>query len=220
LQVSILLITDGQDIEYAPEIYSNREQAIREAEHWTWLLSAGGEFEVRHPFEGRWEVGIRDVRLVAVSADGFDPSSDWWVGVHWTTDGFPDPEGVLLEGRSAALEWVSAPIASGSTATAVQEDPWLLAATFAERGGQSMSIALRAKVISASAGLSATELVEYEVELVGTFVQSISGSVQGAPGLNRDQIEELVDRNWAILSIGTEVLLESDWELEAYRELS
>jgi hypothetical protein len=214
------MVTDGQMVEYPPEIYSSSEQAIHEAEHWAWVLSAEGEFEVRRPFEGRWEVGIRDIRLVAVAVDDFEPSRDWWIGIHWTTDGFPDPECVLLDGRVAALDWVAAPVAGGSETSAVHEDTWLLAATFAERGGESQSVALKAKAISVSQEPPTVHLVEYEVELVGTFVQSIHGSVMGAPGLTRGKIEELVERDWAMLSIGTEVLLESAWELESYRELS
>jgi hypothetical protein len=89
VNVFIIMITDGQAIEYPPEIYLDRRQAEREAEHWAWALSGAGEFEVQHPFEDRWEVGIRDVRLVPVDCEEFDSGHEWWVGLHWTKDGFP-----------------------------------------------------------------------------------------------------------------------------------
>lgn len=218
MDVVVIVITDGQAIEYPPEIYLDRGQAEREAEHWAWTLSGGGEFEVRRPFNGRWEVGIRDIRLVSVAAEEFDVTNEWWVGLHWTKDGFPEPDGVLLSDRTAALEWITQP-PSGRVASSVHQDDWLVSATFAERGEESQSVALRAKVIATVATSHSVGLVDYELELVGTFVQSIRGSVQGPSGLGREQIEELVDRDWSTLSIGTEVLLESSWELESFTEM-
>ena len=66
---------------------------------------------------------------------------------------------------------------------------------------------------------TSTATVGYQVELVGTFVQSINGLVYGPPGLDWEGIQELVEREWADLSAETDVLLESSWELEGFRQI-
>ena len=95
----------------------------------------------------------------------------------------------------------------------------MVSATFATRSGESQSVALRAKVIAAQSSEPVRSSAHYEVSLVGTFVQSIHGQVNGPPGLARPEIEELIERDWAMLSTETDVLLDSSWELKTFREL-
>jgi hypothetical protein len=58
----------------------------------------------------------------------------------------------------------------------------------------------------------------YEVQLVATFMFTIGDTIEGPPGLSREQVEELVDANWWWLSASTDVLLESSWDLESFEE--
>jgi hypothetical protein len=58
----------------------------------------------------------------------------------------------------------------------------------------------------------------YDLELRACFVFTIETVLEGPPGLSRDQLEELIEENWAWLSADTDVLLESHWELESFTE--
>jgi hypothetical protein len=66
--------------------------------------------------------------------------------------------------------------------------------------------------------LSDQASVEYEVKLIARFTLTIGDSIEGPPGLSREQVEELVDKNWWWLSGDTDVLLESSWGLESFEE--
>ena len=60
--------------------------------------------------------------------------------------------------------------------------------------------------------------MEYEVDLTAWFVFSIRSSVEGARGLSQGEVEELIEANWLWVSLDTEVLLESHWQLESFEE--
>jgi hypothetical protein len=59
---------------------------------------------------------------------------------------------------------------------------------------------------------------EYDAELTASFVFSIRTTLDGPAGLSRDEIEDLIEANWLWVSLDTEVLLESHWELESFEE--
>jgi hypothetical protein len=58
------------------------------------------------------------------------------------------------------------------------------------------------------------------VVLTACFVFSIDTTLEGPKGLPREMLEELIEDNWQWVSIDTDVLLESHWELEAFEERS
>ncbi len=143
----VILVTDGTVIEYPPEVYASASLARREAERWAWLLSADGQFEVRSPFEGRFEVGFRDIRVAEGSFESDDVSRALWVGTFWSRDGYPDPEAILLSSRKRAIAWASAPLGSGNPPTEVTVSRWRVAATFKVRGQEAHAVANRAKIV-------------------------------------------------------------------------
>ncbi len=101
----IVLVTDGTVLEFAPELFVDEELAVREARPWAFALSMGDSRAITHPFEDRWEVGPRDIRVAVVEIPSDWGSGEPWVGTHWTRDGYPDPEAHLLEGWPAARAW-------------------------------------------------------------------------------------------------------------------
>ena len=142
----VVLVTDGTVIEFAPELYESRLHAESEAQRWAWLVSAGGQIDIRAPFPGRFEVGIRDVRIVEVDVpEGAD--ADPWIGTYWTRDGYPDPEAIVLAGRDDAEAWVSSPVGSRIDAQTVETNEWQVAATFLIRGQEAYAVASRAKCL-------------------------------------------------------------------------
>jgi hypothetical protein len=216
--VWVLIITDGTVVEFPIEIYTSHSAGVREAERWAWTLAGQGEIQIDRPFTDRWTVGVRDVRLVGSEAGRFSIDEEWWVGTHWTADGYPDPEAHLLNGRSAATAWVLQE-PSSQRLNSSEEREWSIAATFGQGDDESISIASLAKVIVGSSNVARSPTAEYQVELTGTFVQAIRSSIFGPAGLPRDGIERLVEEKWSELSAEGHVLLESSWELDDYREL-
>jgi hypothetical protein len=59
---------------------------------------------------------------------------------------------------------------------------------------------------------------EYEVDLTACFVFSIRSTLEGPSGLSRGEIEKLIEASWLWVSLDTEVLLESRWQLESVEE--
>jgi hypothetical protein len=213
--VFVVLITSGTVVEYTPELYRSRNTAADEAERWAWLLGAQHQQTVRRPFDDRWEVGDHDIRLVECDATGADPTLEWWVATHWSPDGAPDPEARLIAGREEAREWVRKE--PDQLFSDLHETRWMISASFGRADDESYSVAHLAKACERLGAADSLELVEYEIELTGTFVQSIESRVTGPPGLSRTEIEELIDRDWAEISVDTRVLLESSWELDDFK---
>jgi len=59
---------------------------------------------------------------------------------------------------------------------------------------------------------------EYDVELSACFLFSIHTTLQSLSGLSQDDIEDLIEADWMWISLDTDVLLESSWELESLKE--
>jgi hypothetical protein len=211
----VVMVTSGTIIEYAPEIYRSLSVASDEAERWALLLGAMSGRQVKRPFEGRWQTADFDVRLVTTDVTGLDPTREWWVGTHWSADGSPEPEALLLAGKMAAREWVGQE--PGRSMNELHETRWMISASFGSEDDE-ISVAHVAKICDRLEA-DPPEHVEYEVELTGTFVQTISGTVEGPPGLSRHGVDVLIERNWHELSANTDVLLESSWILDSYREV-
>jgi hypothetical protein len=134
----IVLVTDGTVIEYPPEAYDSGDLAREEARRWAWILSGMGWLPVEE--EGnRWSVGGRDVRLVLVEGQGS------WVGTFWTWDGYPDPEATLLGDRAQAREWVVSPVHGVLEPVSIEENDWMVVATFDRRGEEAYAVAHRVK---------------------------------------------------------------------------
>jgi hypothetical protein len=212
-----LMITHGTMVEYPPELYLTESVGVRESRRWAWILAGHGEMAVANPFEGRWEVGTRDVRLVECSCEHDTQMSDCWVGTHWTSDGYPEPEALVLPGRRQAYRWVTEPEGARSPRD-IEEREWSISATFGSGDHEAYSVALRAKVVLDDSRRVQMN-VDYEVEITGTFVQTVRGSVSGPPGLGRRAIEERIEERWGELSAAPELLLESSWELESFHQV-
>lgn len=144
----VLLVTDGTTLEAAPEVFLDEEIARFFAENWAWFLSSAGDFRVERPFEGRLQVGHRDVRLVRATLPS-PASNELWVGTHWTEDGYPDPEATLLPGFKAAQAWATAPL-HASPPDEVNSSRWHVAATFRRGDEEAYSVAYAAKVVRRS----------------------------------------------------------------------
>lgn len=143
---SIVLITDGTFVAYAPEVYLCEERARIEAERWAWNLAVAASQRIVVPFDGRWQVGDRDVRLVS---QPWTPVADAqpWVGTYWTEDGYPDPEAILLWGYEDARTWVLEPPHGMTGPAELVEERWVLAALYPRDDQESCAVVHLAKLI-------------------------------------------------------------------------
>jgi hypothetical protein len=132
-RVWVVLVTDGTVLESAPELYVDRHLAMRFADNWAWFLSARGEFRVDRPFEDLIRVGQWDIRVIETALPA--NRREFWVGMHWTEDGYPDPEAVVFGDRESAVGWATAPI-SGIIPTELQQSVWHAAAKFSRRSSE------------------------------------------------------------------------------------
>ena len=149
----VLLVTDGTVLEAAPEVFLDEGIARFFAENWAWFLSYAGEFRIERPFDGRLQVGHRDVRLVPATLPN-PASNELWVGTHWTEDNlFPHPESILLPGWEAACAWAMAPLHE-SAPDEVTSSRWHVAATFRRGDEEAYSVAYAAKVIGRSSSVT------------------------------------------------------------------
>jgi hypothetical protein len=138
----VILITDGTVIEYPPEAYKTVEQARDEAARWAWVISGMGWLPIEDASD-RWHVGDRDVRLVPADGEGT------WVGTFWTWDGYPDPEATLLRDRSEARSWVTAPLHGSLEPITIEENDWMIVATFERKEEEAYAVAHRLKRLAA-----------------------------------------------------------------------
>lgn len=142
----VLLVTNGLTVEFPPELYRDRDLAESECERWAYLLSAQSGQPIVRPFEGRWQVADRWIRLVHsfLAEDG----TEVWVGTYWGRDGSPEPEAELFADREDARTWVlEAP--PGGVAIETHETRWSAATAYQVRGGQEEAEIHRAKIVAA-----------------------------------------------------------------------
>lgn len=142
-----VIVTEGVALEYPPELYETRSQATLEAERWAWILSGTGWLEVERPFDGRWTVGERDVRLLRVVADR-ESRDGYWIGQYWTKDGVPDPEALMLGSRDEAQNWVMESPPGADSAIETIEMPWFLSATYRFGEEEAYAVASLAKFVA------------------------------------------------------------------------
>jgi hypothetical protein len=143
METWVILITDGTVIEYPPEAYESAEQARSEAQRWAWIVSGMGWLAIEESADNRWLVGDREVRVVRADGDGA------WVGTFWTWDGYPDPEATLLINRAQARTWVTCSLHNALKPSLVEENEWMIVATYDRGGEEAYAVAHRLKRVAA-----------------------------------------------------------------------
>lgn len=128
-----------------PELYRQRDDAEREAERWARVLSRAHGEHIDRPFEGRWQIGDRWIRVTHSFLPEEGPQI--WVGTYWGRDGSPEPEAALFAGAAEAREWaLDGP--AGAVPIESHETPWSVAARYRVRGGEEEAEVHHAKVLS------------------------------------------------------------------------
>lgn len=122
--VFVLLITDGRDLEYAPELYLDRSLATEEASRWAWFLGEYGSWPVRSSIGDRWQVGIHEVLLVSARCSA--GAEEYWCAVNLEgTPGLASGERVH-ESRSKAEQAIRGKVRASqhhTSTTDIQLEP-------------------------------------------------------------------------------------------------
>jgi hypothetical protein len=142
-----LLVSEGMSIAFPPEVYRARHKAEREMTRWAQALETVATTPAVTPFSGRREIGDYWVRLV--DAEGTPSSaSALWVCTFWTTDGYPDPEALLVQGRARARDWVRQPLSEALPPVSWSSGEWSETATFIDKGEECTAEAHLAKIVT------------------------------------------------------------------------
>jgi hypothetical protein len=219
----VLLVTDGFTVEFPPELYREREEAEREAERWARALARANREHIERPFEGRWQMGDRWIRVT----HSFLPEegSQIWVGTYWGRDGSPDPEAALFADSADAREWALEPPAGGLPIES-HETLWSVMARYRVRGGEEEAEVHRAKVLATLSEPSSEE----PIGTVAFGFQVSEGLIPQVPDLyaameGRDRAlrtfleDELGHRDWRDLVAATasanyvDADLPRDWQV-------
>jgi hypothetical protein len=102
----IVLVSDGDRIEYPPEVFASESVARREAYRWAWSMSSSGS-SVRVKHAAGWSAGIRDILVIPGWAGSIAVGKCWVVAAGRG----PIAGGVgvqVVPDRPAALELVKA----------------------------------------------------------------------------------------------------------------
>jgi len=143
----VLLVSEGLSVAFPPEVYRARHKAEREMVRWAQALEAVATTPAISPFSGRREIGDYWVRMV--EAEGTPSSvSALWVCTFWTTDGYPDPEALLLQGRARARDWVRKPLSGVLPPVNWSSGDWSETATFIDKGEECTAEAHLAKIVT------------------------------------------------------------------------
>jgi hypothetical protein len=143
----VLLVSEGLSVAFPPEVYLARHKAEREMIRWSEALEAVATTPAIAPFSGRREIGDYWVRLV--DAEGTPSStSALWVCTFWTTDGYPDPEALLVQGRARARDWVRQPLSGVLPPASWSSGEWSETATFIDKGEECTAEAHLAKIVT------------------------------------------------------------------------
>lgn len=138
-----VLVFDGIQVEFAPELHSCRSSATNAAERWAWILSSKGDVPIRRCGEFEWAAGFRQVVMVSVEPTSRAPR-DPWIGLAWDEGCYPVPSVVMLDGLQQAADWVGS--AAGPTDLSISR--WEVAARLTSRSSLRRAMASRAKVIT------------------------------------------------------------------------
>lgn len=220
----VLLVTDGFTVEFPPELYRERGDAEREAERWARALSRAYREHIERPFEGRWQIGDRWIRVT----HSFLPEegSQIWVGTYWGRDGSPDPEAALFADSADAREWALEPPAGGLPLEH-HETALSVGASYRVRGGEEEAEVHRGKILATLVDPSNEEPRKQPVfgfqvsEGLIPQVPDLFATIEGRDHAMRRFLEgELGRRDWRDLVAGTasanyvEADLPADWRDE------
>lgn len=146
----VVLVTDGTAIEFAPELYRSRPHAESEARRWAWIVSSDELVDVRQQSSDRFEVGIRDVCIIAAGIRGDSVPQEPWVGAEWTLGSYPMSRAAVFGGRSEAEAWLSSRSDVPGHVLQLEANEWHIAVRHVTGGTEAHAVASRAKYVCES----------------------------------------------------------------------
>ena len=138
-----VLVFNGEEVEFAPELHRCRVAAADAAERWAWILGSNGELPARRRGASEWMAGFRQVIVASVKPSS-DSLEDPWVGLAWDEGCYPAASVEVVDGLQAAADWVGS--AAGPTELVIS--PWAVASGITKRASSRRAVASKAKVVT------------------------------------------------------------------------
>ena len=138
-----VLVFDGKEVEFAPELHASRAAATDAAERWAWILGSNGELPIRRRGVSEWMAGFRQVMVASVKPSSESPD-DPWIGLAWDDGCYPAPSVEMVDGLQEAADWV------GSTAgpTGLLISQWEVASGLTRGTSCRRAVASKAKIVT------------------------------------------------------------------------
>jgi hypothetical protein len=141
--VWVVLVFDGKEVEFAPELHGSRAAATDAAERWAWVLASNGRLPIRRRGVSEWMAGFRQFIVACVESCSQSPN-DPWIGLAWDEGCYPKPSVEVVDGLREAADWVGS--AAGPTELLIS--PWEVASGSGDRTSSRRAVASKAKVVS------------------------------------------------------------------------
>jgi hypothetical protein len=138
-----VLVFDGNEVEFAPELHDSRPRATEAGRRWAWILASNGEIPIRQRGDSEWIAGFRQVIVATVQSPLLAPH-DPWIGLAWDAGCYPAPRVEVVDGLQEAADWVGS--VAGPTELLIS--PWVVASSHAAPRSSRRAAASRAKVVS------------------------------------------------------------------------
>ena len=138
-----VLVFDGNRVEFAPELYGSRAEAMDAAERWAWTLASDGALPIRRRGVFEWMAGFRHIFVARVGSPIQSPKESW-IGVSWDEGCYPTGSIEIVAGLREAAEWVGS--AAGPTELSISR--WEVASGPVAIASGRRAMASRAKVVA------------------------------------------------------------------------
>jgi hypothetical protein len=139
-----VLVFDGRQVEFAPELHGSLEAAADAAERWAWILTSSGSLPIRRRGVTEWMAGFRRV-IVAPLEPSSRSVANPWIALAWDEGCYPTPSVEMVDGLREAADWVGS--VAGPTQLLVS--PWEVAPGLTNPGSR-RAVASKAKVVTSS----------------------------------------------------------------------
>jgi hypothetical protein len=137
-----VLVFDGTEVEFAPELHGSRAAATDAAKRWAWILTSGGDLPIRRRGVTEWMAGFRQVMVASVQPSSRSLDNPW-IALAWDYGCYPTPSVEVVDGLREAADWVGS--VAGPTQLLVS--PWEVASAITNLGSR-RAVASKAKVVT------------------------------------------------------------------------
>jgi hypothetical protein len=218
----VLVVTEGSGLLATPEVYRSRVACQREAERLAqrWARSLRRAIE---EVEDAFIVGRRRASVLGATATRIQEGDGLFVGLVLTADGGVAVGPELASDRGTSRAWVEQFRKTPTTFVSERPGDDTLY-RFRRKGRTLVAVSSFAKAVAPFPALLEADAPErstkarYEIELSVRYTHVVLATIEDAPGLSREQVEDRVDEDFPNIARYTGAPVDVDWSLESVQE--